>query len=356
MSDSGPRYSVRLGELAAGFVRIPLAKIGTWVKGGKKFSITNRTMSDIAANFRKRQADTVIDYEHASEDPESAKGQPIPAAGWLKAVEDGPSDDGVLYGQAEFTPRAEQLIKANEYRYMSPVIDWGARDKRNGESQGATLTSMALTNRPFLDTMPALALSDGDWKEINRGDVAKVIMADRIARTVRVVSDDGTENTITMEGLAPEPKVIRLSDVKRRADGRLDIASLETGEGVLVDGEVFHAMKVQAEMDAAVQAGKITPVQRPHFEKIAMSDLAAFREIVRTMPVQVKTGERGIAGGTEDGDLPKVEARLLALTDEKLKANSGMQYHEALKLVASEHPDLNRQYTVLSRERMTGRE
>ena len=117
MSDRGPQYLVRLGEIADGLIRIPLAVMGKFVKGAQKFSITRQTLADIVANFRKRQADTVIDYEHASERPEVAGGGPVPAAGWLKLVDELPDSSGVLWGQAELTPRAQEMVRSGEYRY-----------------------------------------------------------------------------------------------------------------------------------------------------------------------------------------------------------------------------------------------
>ena len=367
MSDKGPRYLVKLAEVGAGLMRVPLARLGRFVKGSQKFAITTQTMSDLVANFRKRQADTVIDYEHASEFPETAQGQPVPAAGWIKAVEDKPDTDGVLYGNAEFTPRAQEMIKTGEYRYMSPVINWGARDKGTGEAQGATLTSAALTNRPFLEAMPALALSDR-WSEIDRGGAAmndrrekrvmKVILADRAAGTVRVTNDDGTESTVLLEGLEAAPKVVRLSDVKRNAEGVLDFQALPTEGGVLIAGEVFQAMSAQQELDAAVRAGKITPAQRPHYEKLALSDLPTFRAIVAGLPVQVDLSERGLGAGEGKGatELDKIQGAINAKVKEAMAANPKLQHHEALKLVASENPDLDKRYTQLSRQRMTGRE
>jgi phage I-like protein len=369
MTDKGQRLAVRLNAVD-GLVRVPLAKLGNFVKGAQKFAITRRTLSDIVSNFNKRKADTVIDYEHASEEPEVAQGGAVPAAGWIKAVEDAPDADGVLYGQAEFTPRAAKMIGDKEYRYMSPVIDWGARNKQTGEAQGATLTSAALTNRPFLDAMPAIAMSDaGGWKEIAHGDAGvirkeqravKVIMTDRVARTVRVVNDDNTEQTLTVEGLEAAPRVIKLSDVTRNAEGVLDFNALQTGDGVLIAGEVFGAMTAQRELDAAVAEGKITPAQWPHFAKIAMSDLPTFREIVKGLPKQVDTTEHGIGGGEGAGggagvsELDKVEALIVSLADAKVKADPKLQYHDAVKLVASERPDLNKRRTQLQRPAVAG--
>lgn len=184
----------------------------------------------------------------------------------------------------------------------------------------------------------------------------KVILTDRAASKVRVVNDDGTENTLTLEGLEAAPKIVKLSDVRRTSEGVLDFSALETGEGVLIAGEVFVAMKAQQELDAAVKDGKITPAQRPHFEKIALSDLTTFRAIVAGLPKAVETGERGIGGGDGSSDLQRVQGALLSKVDEKMKADPKLGYGDALKLVASENPDLDKRYTELNRRRATGHE
>jgi phage I-like protein len=141
--------------------RIPVALTGKWVKG-QPFSITAEDLDRMIANFEKRQnGEVVVDYDHASEMPEVAQGQPIPAAGWMT----GPRREQVngshvltlLYAPTE---RAKGLIEKKEYCYVSPAIDWGYKDKTSGQAQGATLTSVALTNKPFLDQLPALQLRD----------------------------------------------------------------------------------------------------------------------------------------------------------------------------------------------------
>ncbi len=65
-----------------------------------------------------------------------------------------------VWGEARFTSRARKMIADGEYKYGSPALNWGARDKATGEPQGLTLTSFALTNTPVLDRMPAIQLSE----------------------------------------------------------------------------------------------------------------------------------------------------------------------------------------------------
>jgi hypothetical protein len=357
--------AIAMGEAAEGLVRIPLAILGRFVKGAQKFAIGKADLAKLVENFRKRKTgDLVIDYEHASEFPEAALGQPIPAAGWLKQIEDRPDERGILWGLAELTARAREMIASREYKYLSPAIAWGARDKESGEQQGATLTSMALVNRPFLEAMPAVQLGDGwetaderGWTQMGEEKpmVATKVTLTEGGRGTVVCGECGKETAV--EGLQfpkpAEPKVVRLSEVKRGADGRFDFASLwpdKPGEMPSIAAEVVHAMTAQGELDAAVAAGKITPAQRGQFEVLALGDLTKFRELVKTLPVQVELGERGIAGSGAEGDsIGRVDARIGELTRKKLEGNSALSYGQAMKLVLSENAELAKEKSRLMR-------
>lgn len=150
---------------------LPVAVCGSWVKDGRHFAIGPQDLRDMVENFDKRKNEMlVIDYEHASEQPEIARGGPVPAAGWIHElfIDHGASTVStkngkhaeVLKALVEWTPEANGLIEAGKYRFFSPSIDWGARDKETGKPQGATLTSGALTNHPFLEELPPLMLTD----------------------------------------------------------------------------------------------------------------------------------------------------------------------------------------------------
>jgi phage I-like protein len=52
------------------------------------------------------------------------------------------------------------LIAGREYRYISPAIRWGAKDKVTGKATGTVLTSVALVNKPFLEEMPEIHLCE----------------------------------------------------------------------------------------------------------------------------------------------------------------------------------------------------
>lgn len=119
----------------------------------------------------------------------------------------------------------------------------------------------------------------------------------------------------------------------------------------------MRAMVVDREIQAAVDKGIITPAQRGHFEKIALSDIETFREIVKTMKPQVDLTEHGTGGGAaEGGDLQKVSVQLNELTRAKMASDNKLNYGAAFRLVLSEHPELAKRHEDLTRQAVRARE
>jgi phage I-like protein len=188
MSDNKYNFISQLSTVpAAGLVRIPILVTGSWVKGGREISFTRDELHQAVINFQKlANHDLNVDYDHACKDLERAAGEPTPSAGRIVELdepEEFSSDDGrlsisgrqsetgnpqsakggetryILYGSYEPTDRARRLIKSREYRYVSAAFTTDYPDRKTGESQGLTLTSVALTNQPFLDELPEVWLS-----------------------------------------------------------------------------------------------------------------------------------------------------------------------------------------------------
>ncbi|HEX4311893.1 MAG TPA: phage protease [Acidobacteriaceae bacterium] len=360
----GPQFVIFLGSLVLtenGQTRIPIAKLGTFYKGKLKFSITADDVASLADNFGKRgNGEVVIDYEHASEAPEVANGGPVPAAGWITSIEAKPDAAGIVWGTANFNERARQMIDAREYKYGSPALNWGARDKSNGDQQGLTLTSYALTNTPFLDGMPAIRLSDAAWSE-TKGENERVakekIMCSEHPKT-QMLCPQCDKDEITglnaSEHTHQGPKVIQLSEVKRDGKGRLDLSSLSND--AVVSFAVIRAADAErlalSEVQAAVTKGIVLPAQREHFEKLALSDIESFRGIVATMKPQVDLTEHGIAGTGAEGktktELQKLDLRLSEMATTRAEKDK-VSPSEALKRVARDNPDIERQRTELLR-------
>lgn len=208
---TGPGARLEDADKATAQFEIPIAVTGAWIKGDHSFSITHQDLGDMVRNFGKRRNHAVvIDYEHASEMPEVAKGGPVPAAGWIHDLRVGAqhsrmgSNNSTLYARVEWTPEAEQMIRSGEYRFFSPAIDWGAADKESGKPQGATLTSGALTNHPFLEELPPIVLSDGTV--VTSSAVREFAPGVFAAKSGGAPGEEQEENGMKKLGLRPIPE------------------------------------------------------------------------------------------------------------------------------------------------------
>ena len=113
----------------------------------KAWRLDAENAAALIARWRARETPLVVDYEHQTiHAPDN--GKPAPAAGWIESLEAG--QDG-LYATVKWTDTARAFIRADEYRYISPVFSFDPET-------GAVLEvkSAALTNYPALDGMAAV--------------------------------------------------------------------------------------------------------------------------------------------------------------------------------------------------------
>lgn len=145
----------RLPLVADGASRtwIDLAFEGEW-KGhhSGSFSFTQDVFKNIVARFEQQKNPIPLTYEH----PEKWMGTPVVAAGWIHDLQ---VKDGHLWGLAEFTPKAAEMVKSGEYRFCSVVVDFESVDRKSGAEVGPELYEVGLTNTPFLDGQRPIALS-----------------------------------------------------------------------------------------------------------------------------------------------------------------------------------------------------
>lgn len=382
---------------------IIVAVTGSWVKE-RPFSITRQDLERMAVNFEKRKNNcVVVDYEHASESPEVAMGGPVPAAGWIHglAVSNQPSaisklkaDRCALTALVEWTAEAEGMIRDGEYRFFSPAIDWGATDKETGEPQGATLTSGALTNHPFLEELPPVMLRDGrivaagggrdagnepanaqgvntmkklslrpvPEGEENAGDhavfeeesaeplgiIPHADLAGYAARHLGVnpdqAEDEETSETGDKHALKVEARArLRRSLLMREAvrQGRIDPgrASQLAESGRITLADYIHAQQAERMVEAAIAAGKILPRDRAYFFRDAMERPEEFETYAKGAPAVVELGTRGFSLG----DAPDIDQRV-HLGATRLMSEKGLDYAKALREFLSSNPPLGEQY------------
>jgi len=142
--------------------RVKLAARGKWLghphPGGEE--LTDERMRSIVEQFGRHYAENraglVVDFNHAT--LLVLKGLCKPdeaiAAGWIRQVA---LENGEPFGDVEWTANAAAKIRAGEFRYLSPVFEFDVPDRVSGETVPCRLHSVALTNKPFLTELPAVA-------------------------------------------------------------------------------------------------------------------------------------------------------------------------------------------------------
>jgi len=140
-----------------------LTKLGAW-RGhpAGPFEITRATNAEIVRNFRATANQRIpVDFEHASEADGSSGAIPAegaPAQGWIVDLDD--RGAAGLWGLIEWLEPARTYILQGKYKFFSPAIRFGSKDRETGRTIGARMTSGACTNIPFLDGLMPLAAAD----------------------------------------------------------------------------------------------------------------------------------------------------------------------------------------------------
>ncbi len=139
---------------------IELLRTGEWhTPWHGDFEITKQDLQQFAANVQAGvglvadDPKVPLNYGHASYDK---------AAGWISHVY--VSDDGeALLGDPDWTPAAEEAIKAGEWRYLSPEFnprDWPWEDpEEEYHFVNNVLTGAALTNIPLFKKLKPITAS-----------------------------------------------------------------------------------------------------------------------------------------------------------------------------------------------------
>ena len=111
--------------------------------------VINAEIASRLIQYAKNSAnDLVVDYEHQTLNKEQ-NGQPAPASGWIKDMEW--REGSGLWIKPQWTSRAKEFIKGEEYRFLSAVFPY---DKKTGEP--LYIHSAALTNRAGVDGLQDL--------------------------------------------------------------------------------------------------------------------------------------------------------------------------------------------------------
>lgn len=256
-----------------------------------KWSLTDEQGHAVAAAMNATIAATpiVIDYEHQTLLART-NGQAAPAAGWMRRVS-WLTGKGLM-AEVDWTERAAAAIKAREYLYISPVI---THDPATGQVTGVHMA--ALTNYPALLGMDAAAALSAltDPPEPKEPPMKQLLtaLAAALAMPHLATADEATA-VAALQAWKPQqakPQVpvalTTLLGLQAGADEAAALAAIaklqapdattaQTIAALTAQLNTLTAQingdKVARDVDAAINAGKLTPAQRDVYLKIGATN------------------------------------------------------------------------------------
>jgi len=96
------------------------------------------------------------------EHPDRICGSVAAAMGPAMRLKDGDIPHAELWADCDWTPTAQEYIRAGEFRYISPEFDLDWQSEKDEEHKGAALLAIGLVNRPFLSGMAPVELAPGE--------------------------------------------------------------------------------------------------------------------------------------------------------------------------------------------------
>ncbi|MDA7427901.1 hypothetical protein PGB28_05480 [Primorskyibacter aestuariivivens] len=242
---------------------LPLGQIEA--RDGRSFVLDNP--ETVLADFQSGAVDLPVDYEHQKDKHAKERTGPVPAAGWIKALQ--LRADGI-WGRVDWTARARDLIANREYRYLSPSILFNKANRQIVRLKGA-----GLVHDPALH-LTALASQEDDMADDTATDMdGDMPFLTRLAKLLKLDADASEDDILTalQEALdgqqKPDPAkyvpIEALRDMMRDRKASATAARLERAE---------------AKVETALAQGYIIPAMKSWALDLCTSDEASFDAFV----------------------------------------------------------------------------
>lgn len=281
---------------------------GPVIKGrdGRRFKAS--APEKIVEAFRSGGLKLPVDWEHATE-LRAPQGLDAPAAGWVTDLE--LRADG-MWAKVEWNATGASAVADKAYKYVSPVL---LVERKSGEIK--SMTSIGLTNKPNLELL-ALNRQEEEGK--------RAMQLEAIAAALGLAEDASQEDIITQVNSLKAGPDLTTYVAREELETALNRAQKAEESLAAVAAEAL-SKEINATLDEASKAGKITPAQREHYAALCQQDggLDLFRKIVASAPVIVDDQAQDLSAATNaaatlDED-QKALCRQLGISEEEyLKA------------------------------------
>lgn len=267
---------IKLGEGNSVPSKIQLMRVGNFNYDNEPINLTKDLLLSLKNNFESKvrgyeDGKLPIDYFHENDKL---------AAGWIAnlSLE---AEGTELWGEVQWTPKAEKMLADGELRYVSVEFHFDYQDNESGKKFGPTLFGAGLTNRPFLKGMkPVKKFSEGENQMTLEQAMAK------IAELEKKIADMGK-----MEA--------ELADTKKKMEDSEAKAALAEKKG---------------SFDKMLAEGKAVEAQR---EPFMAGDMAKFAENAK--PLNAGSGNAGNEGTKDNAKSFQDQVLELAETVRKEK-------------------------------------
>lgn len=241
----------------------------------------------------------LIDYEHQF-DNAPKNGQPAPASGWIEQFADkGPGGEPGVWAKLRWNGRAREMIKAGEYRYLSPVL---AHDKGGNV---LAVVRAALTNYPALMAPPSLfTVSPPQTKEapkmelvqflatlfgVANDEKAIIALATKLKEQISALCTTLGVDLVALSGMTGAQLVAAI-----QAKGVDPAAFVPIATHNAVTGELatLRTAEIGRLVEGAIREGKATPAQKDWLTDLGKSDLAKLTTFLSAAPVILPPGQQ----------------------------------------------------------------
>jgi phage I-like protein len=291
---------------------VMIARAGLWQghPSGPE-SVTPQRLRSALDYFRRHYrafgAELPVDYHHGSILAAQGRLSKAPAAGWIQDMELR-AGGAELWGRVLWTAEGARAIAAREFRHLSPVLRFGARDRVTGEPVPMMLHSVALTNTPFLTELQALnqqVLTESpEHSGVTRPGPSKqggepMPILEQMAAALgepahKVQSALGVESADDEDVAAALMACsVRLREIEGRLGERSAILNAlglpEEANTALVLNTVGVLKRERSDaeaakvVDEALAVGRITPAQREFFLSCARGNPEATRQCLNSL-------------------------------------------------------------------------
>ncbi len=304
----------------------------------KHWTFNDVSAKDVLALFKSRKREMPFDYEHQTQ-LSASNGQPAPASGWVKDMV-AIAGRG-LFAAVEWTARAKAMIEAKEYRYVSPVINYGTED---GVIRRVAMG--ALTNDPglVLGEVQLKADADGvddEFPNQPTGDRSMDLLVSLCAAlglTAETTPDSCLVAVTALKAKADEVTAAS-SQIATLKANQFDTAKhvpVETHQAISTELATLKASISKAEQSSLIEellkAGKLVPAQKAWAETQTVDSLKAFTKDAPAL-VPANTQSKGGEGAASLSQ-QQVAMKARAYQDDQEKIGNTVSVADAVAHVS----------------------